>query len=62
MAAPNWSCAQDWIDPEILVDLNVAMGEGRRFESYKAFDQTAFVMALTDSERVSLEARGWCFE
>jgi hypothetical protein len=53
---------EDWIDPEILVDLNVAMGEGRRFESYKAFDQTAFVMALTDSERVSLEARGWCFE
>jgi hypothetical protein len=54
---------EDWIDPGILVDLNGVMGDaGRRFESYKAFDQTAFVMALTEPERVSLEARGWCFE
>lgn len=53
---------EDWIDPGILVDLNTAIGEGRRFEMYKAFDQTAFVMALTEPERVALEARGWCFE
>jgi hypothetical protein len=29
---------------------------------YKAFDQTAVVMALTDAERGALEGRGWCFE
>lgn len=54
---------EDWIDPGILVDLNLAMGDdGRVFEMYKAFDQTAFVMALTDEDRKALEGRGWCFE
>lgn len=58
---PAW--IEDWIDPSILVDLNAAIADsGRRFESYKAFDQTAFVMALTDAERQALESRGWCFE
>jgi hypothetical protein len=28
----------------------------------QAFDQTAFVMALTEDEREALEARGWCFD
>jgi hypothetical protein len=54
---------EDWIDPGILVPINELITEsGRRFELYKAFDQTALVMALTDGERRALEARGWCFE
>jgi hypothetical protein len=54
---------EDWIDPGVLVSINeLIASSGRRFELYKAFDQTAFVMALTDAERGALEARGWCFE
>jgi hypothetical protein len=54
---------EDWIDPGILVGLNELIeGSGRRFELVKAFDQTAFVMALTSAEREAFEARGWCFE
>lgn len=54
---------EDWIDPGILAGINEAIADsGRRFELYRAFDQTAYVMALTDAERRSLEARGWCFE
>jgi len=54
---------EDWIDPGILVRINELIAPaGRRFELYKAIDQTAFVMALTDAERQGLEARGWCFE
>ena len=54
---------EDWVDPMILVPINELIADtGRRFESYKAFDQTAFVMALTDAERQALEGRGWCFE
>ena len=54
---------EDWIDLGILVGINeLIAGSGRRFDLYKAFDQTAFVMALTDDERLALEARGWCFE
>lgn len=54
---------EDWIDPGILVPINEAIaGSGRRFELYKAFDQTAFVIAVTDAERIALEGRGWCFE
>lgn len=53
----------DWIDPTILVPINALIAPtGRRFELYKAFDQTAYVMALTDAERRALEGRGWCFE
>lgn len=58
---PAW--IEDWIDPAILVDLNAVIApSGRRFELYRAFDQTAFVMALTDDERGAFESRGWCFE
>jgi hypothetical protein len=54
---------EDWIDPGILTPINeLIVAAGRRFELYKSFDQTAFVMALTDLERQGLEARGWCFE
>jgi hypothetical protein len=53
----------DWIDPGILVEINGLIAEsGRRFELYRAFDQTALVMALTEAERQALEGRGWCFE
>jgi hypothetical protein len=54
---------EDWIDPGILAAIDGLIAEsGRRFELYKAFDQTAFVMALSTDERRALEARGWCFE
>lgn len=54
---------EDWIDPGILAAIDGMIAEsGRRFELYKAFDQTAFVIALTTDERHALEARGWCFE
>jgi hypothetical protein len=54
---------EDWIDPTILVPINGSIAaSGRRFELYKAFDQSAFVMALTGDERAAFEARGWCFE
>jgi hypothetical protein len=54
---------EDWIDPGVLVPINESIeGSGRRFELYKAFDQTAMVMALTDEERRAFEGRGWCFE
>lgn len=54
---------EDWIDPGILADINARIADsGRRFELYRAFDQTAFIVALTDAERAGLEARGWCFE
>ena len=53
----------DWIDPGILAAIDGMIAEsGRRFELYKAFDQTAFVIALTTDERRAFEARGWCFE
>ena len=54
---------EDWIDPRILAPINERIaGSGRRFELFQAFDQSAFVMALTNRERDALEARGWCFE
>lgn len=54
---------EDWIDPTILVPINASIAaSGRRFELYKAFDQSAFVMALTAAERQAFEGRGWCFE
>jgi hypothetical protein len=54
---------EDWIDPGILVGVNALIGDGgRRFELYRAFDQTAMVLALTDAERTALEDRGWCFD
>ena len=54
---------EDWIDPGIIVAINELIAEsGDRFELYKAFDQTAMVLALNDTTREALEARGWCFE
>jgi hypothetical protein len=54
---------EDWVDPTILVPINELIADtGRRFVSYKAFDQTAFVMALSEVEQQALEGRGWCFE
>jgi hypothetical protein len=52
---------EDWIDPRILTPINEQIA-GRRFALFQAFDQSAFLMALTESERAALEARGWCFE
>lgn len=54
---------EDWIDPGILAQIDALIaGSGRRFELYKGFDQTAFVIVLTDPERRALEAPGWCFQ
>lgn len=55
---------EDWIDPGILTAIDDQIADsGRRFELYRGFDQTAFVVALTADERATLEHdRGWCFE
>ena len=54
---------EDWIDPRILTPINERIADsGRRLELFQGFDQSAFVMALTDKERDALEARGWCFD
>ena len=59
--APDY--LEDWIDPRILTSVNEQIADsGRQFELFQAFDQSAFVMALTGSERTALVARGWCFE
>ena len=48
---------EDWIDPRILAPINGLIAEpGDGSSSYRAFDQTAFVMALTETERAALEA------
>jgi hypothetical protein len=53
---------EDWIDPRILEPINQLIApSGRQFRMVKAFDQSAFVMALTEEERSVLEAGGWCF-
>ncbi|MET0771909.1 MAG: hypothetical protein ABWZ82_02395 [Candidatus Limnocylindrales bacterium] len=52
----------DWIDPRILEPINELIAPtGRRFRMLSPFDQTAFVMALTDTEVAELERAGWCF-
>jgi hypothetical protein len=57
---PNYY--DDFIDPGIIVGVNEAIaGADRRFEIHQPFDQSGFVMALTEAERQALEARGWCF-
>lgn len=55
---------EDWIDPGILATINEQIAaSGRRFELYRGFDQTAYVLALTPKERTALEHdRGWCFD
>jgi hypothetical protein len=54
---------EDWIDPRILTPINEQIADAeRQFELFQAFDQSAFLMALTAKERAALEARGWCFE
>jgi hypothetical protein len=54
---------EDWIDPRIITPINERIAAtGRQFTVVKAFDQTAFLLALDKGERAALEARGWCFE
>lgn len=54
---------EDWIDPMILEPINALIAtSGRRYTLVQAFDQTAYVLALTAAERSALEARGWCFD
>lgn len=53
----------DWIDMEIVVPINDWIRHtGYAFEVYKAFDQTAFVVVLTQTEKQQLaRERGWRF-
>jgi hypothetical protein len=54
---------EDWIDPRIATPINEMIApSGRQFAFFKAFDQTAFLMAVTAEERDAFESRGWCFE
>lgn len=54
---------EDWIDPTIATSINALIAaSGRQFTFVKAFDQSAFLIALTAEERAALESRGWCFE
>ncbi len=54
--------AEDWIDLGILQPINELIGSsGRRFLVVEPFDQTAYILALTDDERRAFEARSWRF-
>jgi hypothetical protein len=54
---------EDYVDIEtVLRSLNeVVPLAGPRFALYLPFDQTAFVVCVTESERRRLEERGWSF-
>lgn len=53
----------DYLDINILRDINSLVGaSGYRFEVYEQFDESAFVVALTRTEKEKLEReRGWRF-
>jgi hypothetical protein len=53
----------DYLDIEGLIDAIDAFmqTDAPRFEIYAPFDQTAFVVCVTDIERRRLEERGWSF-
>ena len=53
----------DYLDIEGLVDgINALLpSDGPRFAIYAPFDQTAFVVCITEIERRRLEERGWSF-
>jgi hypothetical protein len=53
----------DFLDVEGLIDgIDAFMpGDGPRFAIYAPFDQTAFVVCITEIERRRLEERGWSF-
>lgn len=53
----------DYLDVEGLIDAIDAFmrTDGPRFAIYAPFDQTAFVVCVTDIERRRLEERGWSF-
>jgi hypothetical protein len=54
----------DYLDLRILSQINELIRDsGVQFEAYEAFDQSAFIIALTAVERQKLETeRGWRFE
>ena len=52
----------DYIDPRILVQINDTIrSSGRQFELHRAFDQTAFIVCLTQDQMERLRRRGWRF-
>ncbi len=52
----------DYIDMGLLAQVNeLISGSPYRLRMHTAFDQTAFVVAIDDSERHTLEDRGWSF-
>jgi hypothetical protein len=53
---------EDWLDARILDPINgLIEASGRRFRMVTPFDQTAYVLALTEVEQAALERVGWCF-
>jgi hypothetical protein len=59
----NPEYAGDWIDLQILKQINHLIGDsGLRFEVIEAFDQTAVIISLTSEEKHKLESElGWFF-
>jgi hypothetical protein len=52
----------DYIDTKILFQINeLTKNSGKQFEMHKAFDQTAFIVCLTNEEKGALTERGWKF-
>ncbi len=52
----------DYIDTKILLQINkLIKNSSKQFEMYEPFDQTAFVICLTNSEKRALKKRGWQF-
>lgn len=52
----------DYIDVNILRHVNELIKHtDKQFEMYKPFDQTAFVICLTNGEKNTLKKRGWKF-
>ena len=53
----------DYIDVEIISDINKLLpSEKGKFELYKPFDQTAFILMLSKDEKIQLQKkRGWKF-
>jgi hypothetical protein len=52
----------DYIDVEIISDINKLIPSEKKFELYKPFDQTAFIIMLSKDEKTRLQKkRGWEF-
>ena len=59
----NPAYIDDYLDIEILREINKQISSsGYRFELFSPFDQTAFIIVLTEKEKTDLRRkRGWSF-